>query len=264
MRTGKVGLDYFPFDVDFFEDEKVEFVSAKYDILGENVCIKLLCRIYRNGYYLPWGEDEALLFTKRAGGQITLELVNGVVNELIKRNFFSKIHFEKHLILTSNGIQKRFLEATRRRKRIIMYQQYIIADIEGYNVDILPLNDGNGTQRKGEESKGKNKYLFVGTSNEVRLSEYLFSKILQNNPKAKPPNIQVWAKQVDLRLRIDKREPKDIYALIDWCQEDDFWKVNILSTQKLREQFDRLWMKMTSKPGSNNDDWKRRFLNGDK
>jgi len=157
MRTGKVGLDYFPFDCDFFDDEKVEFISAKYGILGENVCIKLLCRIYRQGYYLEWGEDECILFAKRAGDGFNQENVQKVIDELIKRKFFSESHYKKYRILTSNGIQKRYLEATRRRKEILMVSEYIIADIKDYNVDISPLNDGDGTQRRGEESKEKEK-----------------------------------------------------------------------------------------------------------
>ena len=94
----------------------------------------------------------------------------------------------------------------------------------------------------------KVKTLFVDTSDEVRLSESLFERILQNNPKAKKPNIQVWAKQIDLMLRVDNRTYEDIYAIIDWSQDDDFWKVNILSTKKLREKFDQLWVKMTNNP----------------
>ena len=158
MRTGKTGLDYFPLDVDFFDDPKVEFVTAKYGIIGENVSIKLLCRIYRNGYFLPWGEDETLIFAKRAGNEITYDIVAGVIQELVKREFFSKDHFSTYSILTSNGIQKRFLEATKRRKQVAIYREYLIADTEGFNVDILPLNDVSGTQRRKKGERKENIY----------------------------------------------------------------------------------------------------------
>ena len=180
-RTCKTGLDYFPLDVDFFEDEKIEFVSAKFGELGELVCIKLLCRIYRNGYFLPWDDDAALLFAKRAGINVDINLINGVINELFARNFFSKAHFEKHGILTSNGIQKRFLEATRRRTLTLMQEEYLIADIEGFNVNIIPQNDGSGTQRRGEESKGEEKrvknILTLGSFRNVKISEDELQKL---------------------------------------------------------------------------------------
>jgi biopolymer transport protein ExbD len=109
--------------------------------------------------------------------------------------------------------------------------------------DVTPKAEAEKSREDRDTS-----YLFVDTSDEVRLAEYLHQKILNNNPKTRKPNIQVWAKQVDLMLRVDKRTPEDIQAVIDWCQEDDFWKVNILSTKKLREKFDQLWVKMTNRP----------------
>jgi len=156
MRAFKTGLDYFSFDVDFFDDEKIEFVSAKFGELGELILIKLLCRIYRNGYYMEFGEDEQILFAKRSGENITIELVNQVVDEAIKRNFFSKEHFEKYQILTSNGIQKRYLEATQRRKEIPIFSEYLINDnINLINVNIINLNDDKKKQSKVKESKVK-------------------------------------------------------------------------------------------------------------
>ena len=45
-------------------------------------------------------------------------------------------------------------------------------------------------------------------------------------------------------IRLDKRSVDDIEAVIRWCQQDDFWHKNILSTDKLRKQFDKLYMNM--------------------
>ena len=36
----KMGLDYFPFDVDFFNDEKIVAISGEFGIKGEIVVIK--------------------------------------------------------------------------------------------------------------------------------------------------------------------------------------------------------------------------------
>jgi 5-bromo-4-chloroindolyl phosphate hydrolysis protein len=48
-------------------------------------------------------------------------------------------------------------------------------------------------------------------------------------------------------LRIDKRTPDEIEAVIRFCQADDFWCSNILSTKKLREKFTALLAKMNGK-----------------
>ncbi|MFV0537079.1 MAG: DUF4373 domain-containing protein, partial [Dysgonomonas sp.] len=79
-RPTKQGLEYFPLDVDFFNDEKVEFVSARFGVKGEIISIRLLCKIYRNGYYTAWDEDESTLLAKRAGDGITPSLVREIVN----------------------------------------------------------------------------------------------------------------------------------------------------------------------------------------
>ena len=55
MAVKKKGLDYFPFDTSFFENDKIQFVGALFGMKGENVVIRLLCRIYSPGYrcFLP-------------------------------------------------------------------------------------------------------------------------------------------------------------------------------------------------------------------
>lgn len=71
--------------------------------------------------------------------------------------------------------------------------------------------------------------------------------IHDNNPAAKTQeerDLQRWAKAFDLMIRRDKREPKDIWALMEFSQQDTFWKTNILSPDALRKQFDRLTLKM--------------------
>src|SRR5688572_32635359 len=109
-RTIKAGLNYFPFDVDFFNDDKIELVSSEFGTKGEVIAIRLLCLIYRNGYYYSWGKDESLLFAKRVGNGLTGALVDEVVTGLVKRSFFNERVFNKFKILTSKGIQKRYVE----------------------------------------------------------------------------------------------------------------------------------------------------------
>ena len=159
-RKGKSGLDYFPMDIDFFSDEKIEFVSAKFGTISELIPIKLLMRIYRKGYFIDWDEDVCILFSKKFGDDITFNLLNDVVFELIKREFFSHEMYEDFGILTSKGIQKRFLEATKRRKEIQVFGEYLLlkeidVNILNQNVNIISLNDCKSTQSKVKYSKEK-------------------------------------------------------------------------------------------------------------
>ncbi len=110
-----------------------------------------------------------------------------------------------------------------------------------------PSNQPTTNQPLTTNKNNKNKS-FLSDSIEVRLSELLLEKILTRNPNHKKPNLQTWAKDVDRMIRIDHRAPEDIRAVIEWCQADSFWQNNVLSTAKLRSQFDQLLLKM-GKPG---------------
>ena len=90
---------------------------------------------------------------------------------------------------------------------------------------------------------------FADDSLEIKISKYLFEQIKKNDPKAKEPNFQMWAKHIDGLLRIDKRTKEEISKVLKWVQAykgaNGFtWKTNILSTQTLREKFTKLWTQM--------------------
>ena len=76
------------------------------------------------------------------------------------------------------------------------------------------------------------------------MSQLLCDLIISRRESFKKPNLQAWAKHIDLMIRIDKRDPKEIEDVIKWCQQDSFWQDNILSTAKLRKQYDALALKM--------------------
>lgn len=86
------------------------------------------------------------------------------------------------------------------------------------------------------------KKIFADDSVEMELSRDLLNRIKDNYPKLKEPNIQSWCKNIELMLHKDGRSPEEIRQVIEFAQVDEFWKCNILSTQNLRKQYDRLYM----------------------
>ena len=108
---------------------------------------------------------------------------------------------------------------------------------------------------KNERKKVKKKESFVETQKEFQLSKLLLSLIRERKPDFKEPNLQRWAREIDLMIRIDKRDPEKIRQVIEWCQTNDFWQNNILSTQKLRKHYDQLTLKMVSE-GKSLEDYK--------
>lgn len=174
-RTAKTGLDYFPLDVDM--DEKIELVEARHGIVGFGIIIKLYQAIYKNGYYVSVDEERLLLFSKRIN--VDINRVIDVIEDAARWGIFSAEIHKKHKILTSCGIQKRYISATTRRNEIEFYEHLllvrdvrtrckpginvnikaingdIIHDYGKHDVNINPINTDTGTQSKVKESKEK-------------------------------------------------------------------------------------------------------------
>lgn len=157
----KSGIDYFPLDVSL--DKKFELIEAEFGLTGFGVVVHLLQEIYgKEGYYIEWTEEVALLFARRYG------LGGGVVSEIIeasiRRGMFDKEIYDKYRVLTSKGIQKRYLEAVSRRKSLEVDYNILLVDptqickdvnISAKNVDISSENADISEQSKVEKSRVK-------------------------------------------------------------------------------------------------------------
>lgn len=124
-RPRKNGLDYFPFDVDFFNDEKIVAIAGEFGVKGEIAAVKLLCAIYRNGYFIEWNEMLLMKLLHQLPG-LSSELISQIVMRLVKWDFFDKGLFDSAGILTSRGIQKRYFDATKKRTAVNDDLPYIL------------------------------------------------------------------------------------------------------------------------------------------
>ena len=124
-RPNKIGLDYFPFDIDFFDDEKISAISGEFGIKGEITVIRLLCAIYRNGYFILW--DDLLRYKLLRNLPGTSEhLLESIVQRLVLWGFFDKSLFDSAGVLTSKGIQRRFFSITKRRVSEVSELPYLL------------------------------------------------------------------------------------------------------------------------------------------
>ncbi|MBT9166903.1 MAG: hypothetical protein DDT19_00227 [Syntrophomonadaceae bacterium] len=135
--------------------------------------------------------------------------------------------------------------------------------LNGISVNINPQSKVKYSKVKYSIVK-ENKTSFVPTQIEFGLSKLLLDKIIERKPDYKKPDLQKWARYIDLMIRIDKRDPKKISQIIEWCQADDFWQNVILSTEKLRKQFDKIDLKMRSDKEYEREEWKKKFLEEEK
>ncbi|HDR9174437.1 DUF1376 domain-containing protein [Burkholderia vietnamiensis] len=82
------------------------------------------------------------------------------------------------------------------------------------------------------------------------LARWMFATIQKINPQHKEPNFTRWADDFRLMREQDKRTPAAIVQLFEWVMKDTFWRGNVLSPAKLREQYDQLTIKRSSAIGS--------------
>jgi len=68
----------------------------------------------------------------------------------------------------------------------------------------------------------------------------VLERIEQMQPGRKKPDLAKWANSVRLMREQDGRTDDDIRGLFQRVQADDFWRVNILSPDKLRAKWDDL------------------------
>lgn len=163
----------------------------------------------------------------------------------------------------SRGKVRRFLSVLKKEEMITLKQDnkttiVTVCNYDDYqpkkNTNGTPNSTANGTPNEHQTNTKRytnnnvkndnNEKKYLENSKEFRLSLFLFNNIRKRKPDYKQPDFQKWSIQSDYILRIDKRDIEECKKVIIWCQQDEFWQDNILSTAKLRKQYDKLVLKM--------------------
>lgn len=153
VRPMKQGLDYFPMDVSFTRNVKVRRVHMACGMESIGILVYLLSLIYRDqGYYEKW--DEELCFLTAMDLHLEESLVDQVVQKAAQVGFFDGELLADWGILTSVGIQERFLAATRKRKVRRLIREYLLVDVaEEGKIELHSVRkDTQQTEKKAENS----------------------------------------------------------------------------------------------------------------
>lgn len=165
---------------------------------------------------------------------------------------FGRFEAAKTLKATPSGTYKRLQKLKKAEnlttQNCVHYTLVTVNNWESYqsgNTQVTPKEHPSNTDKNDKNDKNK----YCPNSIELDLSQFLWDLILERKPDHKKPDLQKWAVHIDQMIRIDKRDPDRIRDVIRWCQADDFWQDNILSTNKLRQHFDKLELAMQKKKG---------------
>lgn len=153
-RPRKEGLDYFPHDVDASIDEKLEALETLHGVEGYAFYFKLLERIYRAGGFWRVSDAETpqIFGQKRMhwSTETCQERWQKLLDSCLKYGLFDIKAYEEEGVLTSDGIQERVFEVTRKRNK--SRTKGFPASYSGRN----PADNPTETpERKVKESKGK-------------------------------------------------------------------------------------------------------------
>ena len=121
-RPFKQGLQYFPLDVNIFEDEKIQDLNLAFGYFGEIIYIRLLSMIYANGYFLEKSITSlAKTLVKSIGANWAPNPID--IEEVIvycgKVGLFNN-DLLKDDVITSKSIQKQFILSTRRDRKSVV------------------------------------------------------------------------------------------------------------------------------------------------
>ena len=103
------GIPYFPTPANFFDEEIMELLEAKFGILSSYIVMRLLCKIYKEGYYISWGKEQSLIFVRKVGGGIKEEVMEKIIELLLEKEFFNKNIIKRKF----SPIRARFKQASK-------------------------------------------------------------------------------------------------------------------------------------------------------
>ena len=162
-RPTAKGVEYFPLNVNFINDLKVRKLLLSCGAEAIAVLIYLLSTIYKDeGYFVEIHEDEIDLIALDVN--VTPEFVLEVINKACEVRFFDVNLYNNFNILTSKGIQERYLKITERRKNSVVITQFNLVNVynnsinvnnNSINVNNNSINVYDNKQSKVKESKVK-------------------------------------------------------------------------------------------------------------
>ena len=158
-RISKPGLDYFPLDVNFFQDRKVRRISNRHHAAGIAALTSLLCLIYKDkGFYVAWNQDT--LFDISQEVCCEEEEMQAIIDDCLSVGLFDTYIYKEYGILTSQAIQEQYhkiITDSRRKYKLPLERFWLIKeekDGTGNNsADIRSNINSKGTEVDEAENK---------------------------------------------------------------------------------------------------------------
>lgn len=176
-RPQKQGIDYAGWSVNIFDgDTKIDKLLDAHGWIGFSVYFYLCQMAYKfDGYFYRWAYDDSASTARRMGGGIGSGTVEETVRYCLQIGLFDKGLFDRWNILTSRGIQKRFLAAIQgRRVKTVIQDYWLLKNEDDKGLDKCAGNDS--LQCANPSLQGANPSLQGANSPKVKESKGKESK----------------------------------------------------------------------------------------
>ena len=159
-RISKPGLDYFPLDVNFFQDRKVRRISNRHHAAGIAALTSLLCLIYKEkGFYVAWNQDTLFDISQEVCCEEEEEM-QAIIDDCLSVGLFDTYIYKEYGILTSQAIQEQYhkiITDSRRKYKLPLERFWLIKEeedgTENNSAEIRNNINSKGTEVDEAESK---------------------------------------------------------------------------------------------------------------
>lgn len=135
-RPRKKGLDYFPLDVGFLRDRKIKLLRAEFGASSVVFVLYVFCRAFEEeGYFCTWDDDELLIAAEELKEKPSY--LSEVLSGCLKRSIFDDGVFQMFGVLTSAGIQRRYLSGCEKRDTIPIFEEYCLLEKKEIHDSVL-------------------------------------------------------------------------------------------------------------------------------
>lgn len=169
------GHKYIQIDVDIHDNDKIEILRDQYEDAGFAFYVLFCCRVFENAFYVELTDRFVNKFCKRILRK-TPEQFYEMLEFSITINLFDRNCFTKYKVVTSRGIQRRYLFMARKWERIKLIKEYMLDEVD-YHDSTYVLYDRQGNylgykKKQGEFTQEEfQKRLHIKTTESSQLPE---------------------------------------------------------------------------------------------
>ena len=139
----KRSIDFAGWRTDIFEnDSKIDELIEAQGWIGFSIYFYLCQKAYASdGYFYRWSYTNAATTARRMGGGIRSETIRQVVGLCLQIGLFDKRLFDREGILTSRGIQRRYIVAIQKRSfKEVEGKLWLLSEEESEGLIVIPEN----------------------------------------------------------------------------------------------------------------------------